>query len=1146
MMVTFVSQCEKNALKKTRRVLDAFANRIGDNTWQTLITEDGLFTVKKMLRQTASKSTAVSCHWTRSRSQSQLLWIVGNKRQFNAQGHVPVNRTESDLLTNDHASNWKYLPLIKAFSALAALLHDWGKASQLFQEKLNPASKNKFKGDPLRHEWISTLLFCALVKTSELPGDDKGWIDQLLNRFLDEKKLKEFVQQMRGESAPLADLPNAAALLVWLIVSHHRLPLLKDTSQFEDRTNANVQALLKKITHEWGYENRFDEAEYQKRIEKCFEFPEGLISGSEVWLQRLSFWAQQLNANLHLFTSAVEDGSWRSIAHHARLCVMLGDHYYSSQDSAPNWQKSVDLFANTGRDSENQVFLKQRLDEHLVGVSEVAVRTAELLPHFENDPPLAMEIDSLKPKQKTSKKFRWQDKAVTAIRAFRQEHEDRVQGFFVVNMASTGRGKTLANAKVMQALSEDQESLRYILALGLRTLTLQTGDEYRKRIGLNDDQLAVLIGSKAVLELHKGQATPQEVDEMENSTFEALGSESEDPLLDPQEELRWGYKDEGWQEILPEEELTTVLKGAKERALLYAPVLACTIDHIITATETKRGGRYILPCLRLMSSDLVIDEIDDFTGGDLIAIGRLVHLAGMLGRKVMISSATIPPDLALGLFSAYQQGWCVHAASRNVSSQVGCAWIDEFKTHVTSISHGQAIPRDYDAHHQAFVAERVSKLKDQIVKHKAEIVRLPEKNEELGVREQYFQAIQQAITTKHHQHHTTDSETGRQVSFGVVRCANIPLCIDLTEYLLDANWPMDTEVRAMAYHSQQVLVLRHAQEQHLDAVLKRNELAGEVPEAFNNSIIRDHLDSAEHPNIIFVLIATPVEEVGRDHDFDWAVIEPSSYRSIIQMAGRVRRHRELDQDIATPNIAILQYNWKAYKGDSHPVFTRPGYETNILKLSTKNLFELVDEKQLLRAVSAKPRIQRADELKPSTSLADLEHCSTSKTFCCSYLLGEIEVQTQAKRSRRSRKANSDPSTCAKQLWGYTQDYWWMTALSQQFNRFRSSDPSINLSLVISDAGEQTFQTYDSQNFEWVPIEKRFGIIHQSVSASSRKRLWMSRDYETLIDQWGERLDLAPTTTSKRFGELSLSHHSEGNRYRYSDDLGLIKIRDDQP
>jgi hypothetical protein len=42
MMVTFVSQCQKKALNRTRRVLDAFANRIGSNTWQTVITEDGL------------------------------------------------------------------------------------------------------------------------------------------------------------------------------------------------------------------------------------------------------------------------------------------------------------------------------------------------------------------------------------------------------------------------------------------------------------------------------------------------------------------------------------------------------------------------------------------------------------------------------------------------------------------------------------------------------------------------------------------------------------------------------------------------------------------------------------------------------------------------------------------------------------------------------------------------------------------------------------------------------------------------------------------------------------------------------------------------------------------------------------------------
>ncbi|KID56004.1 hypothetical protein JF50_16945 [Pseudoalteromonas luteoviolacea] len=101
MMVTFVSQCEKNALKKTRRVLDAFANRIGDNTWQTVITQDGLDTVKKMLRKTASRSTAVSCHWIRSRARSQLLWVVGNKSKFSLEGVVPVNYTTINDLKMD-------------------------------------------------------------------------------------------------------------------------------------------------------------------------------------------------------------------------------------------------------------------------------------------------------------------------------------------------------------------------------------------------------------------------------------------------------------------------------------------------------------------------------------------------------------------------------------------------------------------------------------------------------------------------------------------------------------------------------------------------------------------------------------------------------------------------------------------------------------------------------------------------------------------------------------------------------------------------------------------------------------------------------------------------------------------------------------
>jgi CRISPR-associated endonuclease/helicase Cas3 len=109
MMVLFVSQCEKKALARTRRVLDAFADRIGDNTWQTVITQEGLGAVKKLLRKTASKSTAVSCHWIRSRSRSDLLWVVGNRDKFNPQGVVAVNSTEKDVEQYQDKYHWKTL-----------------------------------------------------------------------------------------------------------------------------------------------------------------------------------------------------------------------------------------------------------------------------------------------------------------------------------------------------------------------------------------------------------------------------------------------------------------------------------------------------------------------------------------------------------------------------------------------------------------------------------------------------------------------------------------------------------------------------------------------------------------------------------------------------------------------------------------------------------------------------------------------------------------------------------------------------------------------------------------------------------------------------------------------------------------------------
>ncbi|MDF5828197.1 hypothetical protein P4233_11125 [Pseudomonas aeruginosa] len=65
-------------------------------------------------------------------------------------------------------------------------------------------------------------------------------------------------------------------------------------------------------------------------------------------------------------------------------------------------------------------------------------------------------------------------------------------------------------------------------------------------------------------------------------------------------------------------------------------------------------------------------------------------------------------------------------------------------------------------------------------------------------------------------------------------------------------------------------------------------------------------------------------EVGRDHDYDWAIVEPSSMRSIIQLAGRIRRHRSGFSGEA--NLYLLSRNIRSLEGQN-PAFQRPGFET---------------------------------------------------------------------------------------------------------------------------------------------------------------------------------------------------------------------------
>lgn len=1114
MNILLVSQCRKNALKETRRILDQFAERRGERTWQTPITRAGLDTLRKMLRRTARKNTAVACHWIRGTHNSELLWIVGDASQFNVHGAVATHTTRNDILRRADENDWHTLTDIHLLASLAALFHDFGKACLAFQNKLKgkDSQRNRF-----RHEWISLRLLQAFVGED----DDNGWLTRLHNATqIDEKTWLSRLRRdgLDERQPPLADLPPIAKFVGWLIISHHRLPVLPSESNGQQlyigkksgQNAASIPTLPDGIKASW---NEIDAPDDAKLIKPYWQFPEGLPSRSQAWCKRARRLARQaLNRQHNL--AAVDLHNIYAL-HIARLCLMLADHHYSSLSEQAlhrptSGDKGFPLFANTAPGNK----LAQRLDDHLLGVTREVGAIAHRLPDTIAALPRLARHKGFRKRSKNAR-FRWQDKAFDLAAALRERSQQH--GFFGINMASTGCGKTLANGRICYALAEPERGARFTIALGLRTLTLQTGAAYRQDLNLGSDDLAIRVGGQANRVLFKHNQAEQE----QTDQLDAQGKASAEPLFDGDGHVHFDGQ------IDNHPLLSRVVRNPQARALITAPILTCTIDHLMPATESLRGGSQIAPMLRLMGADLILDEPDDFGLKDMPALTRLVYMTGLLGSRVLLSSATLPPAMVEGLYRAYRAGREQYQKNRGepgLPVNICCAWFDEYG----SQHHDCPDSATFRTQHDNFAQHRAKQLAKARPRRRARIAPLgftPRQHDKLAG--QFATELLQHALGLHDDHHETDPKTGHRVSFGLIRMANIGPLLDVARALYAQDAPEDVRIHLCVYHSQFPLLLRSAIENRLDAALDRRR-----PETvYELADIRRHLDISTEPDQLFIVLGSPVTEVGRDHDYDWAVVEPSSMRSIIQLAGRVRRHRisETEHD----NIILLDRNWRAIDTPGQRAFTRPGFEGGGYSLASHRLQDLLHEDDYA-VIDSRPRLQARQPLDATHNLADLEHARLRDA-----LLAPAAPQaptpppSQPQRGRRRRRSTKPAPPSLDAHSAYSRQELWQTGIQAQQRPFREqSTPQIEL-VLLPDEDETDFQLVRSEPQRYGPpietnVEDRFNHrIAAGELQAQRITPWANTDYMSELLSLATARDMDLTRCARTFGTLQMDDHERG-------------------
>ncbi len=546
-----------------------------------------------------------------------------------------------------------------------------------------------------------------------------------------------------------------------------------------------------------------------------------------------------------------------------RNALMLADHYCSSK----TYNKPI---------LEDELLAKSKeyglmpLHSHLYSVSKMSRFIIDDFTKYKNNNKfLYLATNELENILKPSRgSFIWQNNSTKEMLKSSKENDNPN---LIILGAKTGAGKTRMALRLMIELNKEKE-LRLNVLLGLRTLTTQTAVNYREMLDIHDDMLALIVGENDLILEDK----QEEIDE-NNDNFN-----NDDNFL-----LENGTIDNRLSKY--------ILLGAnsiKKQKLISTPIVISTIDYLITGADWRKS-KHLFPQLRLMSSDLIIDEVDMYDDKQLAHILKLVYLTGLFGRNIIATTATISPVLAEEIKKYFYRGVQDYNNYRGINNR-------QINVHYLSDIYNKSDILE-DENYSFFeknMVEASKNLVDEI--HKIKIV----KNN--GLTENILNYILQL-------HQINLCKTDKfNYSIGLLRVQEVKQGFDILEFLLrDDNIFFFEEkkikVNFIFYHARLLLAVRKKIELELDKALYRKSNQDNF---LNSNIFKDNFTDG-YDDYITIVIASPVEEVGRDHDFDWGLIEPSNSRSIIQSIGRINRHRQ--RNITKPNAYVFDEMFKNIK-----------------------------------------------------------------------------------------------------------------------------------------------------------------------------------------------------------------------------------------